>query len=58
VVVTVSGANRRNPITATDNGDGTYTAAYTPLGLGNDTVAITLNGTPIAGSPYISAVGF
>jgi hypothetical protein len=58
VLVTVSGSNRRNPITATDNGDGTYTASYTPFGLGTDTITITLDGSPIAGSPFTSSVGF
>lgn len=58
VVMTVSGSNTRGPITANDNGDGTYTASYSPFFLGSDTIAITLNGTAIAGSPFTSAVGF
>lgn len=56
VVVTVSGANSAGPITATDNGDGTYTAVYTPTVSGPDQVDITMNGTPISGSPFNSAV--
>jgi adhesin/invasin len=52
VVVTVTGKNPTGPITATDEGDGTYTASYTPLEKGNDKVAITMNGTPISGSPF------
>lgn len=56
VVVTVSGANSAGPITATDNGDGTYTAVYTPTVSGPDQVDITMNGTPISGSPYNSTV--
>ena len=58
VVMTVSGANPRNPITAADNGNGTYTLSYTPFGIGTDTITITLNGTSIGGSPYTSSVGF
>lgn len=57
VIVMITGANRRNPITATDKGDGTYTASYIPIGLGTDTIAITLNGAAIAGSPFTSTVG-
>lgn len=56
VEVTVSGSNTAGPITATDNGDGTYTATYTPTVSGPDQVDITLNGTPISGSPYNTTV--
>ncbi|MEP7325463.1 MAG: Ig-like domain repeat protein [Gemmatimonadota bacterium] len=56
VVVTVSGANTAGPITATDNGDGTYSASYTPASSGPDQVDITMNGTPINGSPFTSPV--
>jgi adhesin/invasin len=57
VVITVTGANPRTSITAADNGNGTYTAAYLPLVVGQDTIRITLNGTPISGSPFTSTVG-
>ena len=56
VVVTVSGKNQAGPMTATDMGDGTYTATYTPRDRGTDSVAITMNGTPIKGSPFTSKV--
>ena len=56
VVVTVSGANATEPITATDVGDGTYTASYTPTVAGTDEVAITMDGTPLGGSPFLSLV--
>ena len=56
VVVTVSGKNHAGPMTATDVGDGTYTATYTPRDRGTDSVAITMNGTPIKGSPFTSKV--
>jgi hypothetical protein len=55
VVVSVTGANAAIPA-VTDNGDGTYSAAYTPTTAGNDAVAITLNGVAIGGSPYPSVV--
>jgi adhesin/invasin len=57
VVIAVGGSNPRSPITAIDNGDGTYSASYVPIFLGSDTITITLNGSPIAGSPFTSSVG-
>lgn len=47
VVVTPSGVA---PVTATDQGNGTYVASIGVFGL--PTVTITLNGTPIQGSPF------
>jgi hypothetical protein len=55
VVVTITGTNASTP-TVTDNGDGTYTASDTPASVGSDSVAITLGGTAISGSPYSSTV--
>jgi adhesin/invasin len=55
VAVTVSGANSATPA-VTDNGNGSYSASYTPTTAGSDNVAITLNGTAISGSPYSSTV--
>lgn len=57
VVITVSGANTAGPISATDLGNGTYSATYTPAASGPDVVDITLNGAPISGSPYSTTVG-
>jgi adhesin/invasin len=56
VAVSVSGANPVGPLSVTDNGNGTYTASYTPQVSGTDQVAITLNGAAIAGSPFTSNV--
>jgi hypothetical protein len=55
VVVTITGTNASTP-TVTDNADGTYTASDTPARVGSDSVAITLGGTAISGSPYSSTV--
>jgi adhesin/invasin len=52
VELTVSGANTLGPLTATDNGDGTYTVSYTPVNAGPDQLDITLEGAPISGSPF------
>ena len=56
VSIKVTGANAATP-TVTDNGNGTYTARYYPFYTGNDSVAITLNGVALGGSPYTSVVG-
>jgi filamin/ABP280 repeat protein/calcineurin-like phosphoesterase family protein len=55
VVVQVSGANSAAPL-VTDNANGSYTARYTPIAPGANTVTVTLNGTPLNGSPYSSVV--
>jgi adhesin/invasin len=57
----VTGANTANP-SVTDNGDGTYTASYTPTVSGTDVVTVRLNtvqiGSAVSGgaSPYNSVV--
>jgi serine/threonine protein kinase len=51
VVVAVNGANRARP-TVTDVKNGSYTATYTPTVAGTDRLSVTLNGVPIAGSPF------
>jgi hypothetical protein len=48
VAMSVDGGN---PVPATDRGDGTYVVSATESGL-QFTVVITLNGTPIQGSPF------
>jgi adhesin/invasin len=55
VVVTPTGSS---PITATDQGDGTYRAVWTPFVVGTVKVVITLNGTEIHGSPFNSHIRF
>src|SRR5690606_24657503 len=57
LAITLTGANATATVSAiTDNGDGTYTATYTPTVAGADQVAITLGGTGISGGPYSSVV--
>ncbi len=55
IAATVTGANNATG-GVTDNGNGTYTVTYTPTVAGSDAIAMTLNGTPIGGSPYTSVV--
>lgn len=56
VAATITGANAAGPISAVDNGDGTYTISYTPANAGTDTVAVTLGGEAIGGSPFTVTV--
>ena len=46
------------PITAEDNGDGTYRASWTPLTLDKTSLDITLNGVRIHDSPFPVRVRF
>ena len=46
VVLSVAGANSANP-SVTDNGNGTYTATYTPTNAGEDLITGTLNASAI-----------
>ena len=55
VTVDVTGANHLSA-GVTDNGDGTYTAVYTPVNTGTDTLHIKVNGTSIQGDPFKSTV--
>lgn len=45
-------------LTVVDNADGTYRAVWVPFRLGQVSVTITLNGTPIAGSPFVANIRF
>ena len=56
VEITVTGKNPHGRFAASDKGDGSYTASYTPTLKGRDSIAITLDGAPIGGSPYTSDV--
>jgi len=42
--------NSEPPVTATDHGNGTYSQTF--FSFGSATITITLNGVPIAGSPF------
>jgi hypothetical protein len=55
VTVDVTGANHVTPV-VTDNGDGTYTAGYTPTSPGQDSVHIKMEGKTILESPFLSTV--
>jgi adhesin/invasin len=55
VVVAPEGSS---PITATDQGDGTYRASWVPFTLGTVNVTITINGTGIHKSPFPIRIRF
>ena len=56
IAVSVSGANSRGSVSASDQGGGRYTATYTPEKAGTDQVQVKVSGTPVPGSPFASAV--
>jgi hypothetical protein len=53
--VAVSGANSAT-LSVEERGDGSYAASYTPIVAGTDEIAVEVNGTALAGSPFISEV--
>jgi adhesin/invasin len=56
ISVQISGANSIANVPATDNGGGNYVASYTPIVAGVDQVDVRVNGAPVPGSPFASAV--
>ncbi|HEU5304370.1 MAG TPA: invasin domain 3-containing protein [Gemmatimonadales bacterium] len=56
IAVSVSGANAKGSLSASDQGGGRYTAAYTPTKVGTDRVEVKVSGTAVPGSPFSSAV--
>ena len=56
IAVSVSGANSKGSLGATDQGSGRYSATYTPEEAGTDRVQVKVSGTAISGSPFASAV--
>ena len=55
VVVAPEGTD---PIPAVDQGDGSYRASWVPLSLNTVQVTITINGSPIHGSPFKVRIRF
>jgi filamin/ABP280 repeat protein len=55
ITVSVSGANNAN-LSVTDQGNGSYSAAYSPTASGTDQVDILVNGNRVNGSPFTSNV--
>jgi invasin-like protein/filamin/ABP280 repeat protein/Big-like domain-containing protein len=56
ISVSVSGANPKSSVSATDQGGGRYTATYTPTKAGTDRVQVRVSGTAVSGSPFSSPV--
>jgi hypothetical protein len=53
--VGVGGANS-GEAAVTEEGDGTYSASYTPILTGTDQVSVEVDGEPVGGSPFSSTV--
>ena len=56
IAVSVSGANSNPSVNVTEQGDGSYSATYTPTVSGFDQVAVLVRGVPVPGSPFVSGV--
>jgi hypothetical protein len=56
ITVTVAGANQAADLPVTDQGDGSYSASYTPTHSGSDQVDIRVNGDRVGQSPFTSKV--
>jgi hypothetical protein len=56
ISVAVSGANEVAHVEVTDQGNGVYSAAYTPRRVGTDQIAVLVDGRPIEDSPLTSTV--
>lgn len=57
VVISIAGANPASGLQVTDQGSGSYSAAYTPMLSGTDQVDVRVNGEAVSGSPFLSVVG-
>jgi hypothetical protein len=55
ITVSVSGANNAN-LSVTDQGNGSYSATYTPIHAGADQVDVRVGGSPLDASPFTSNV--
>jgi hypothetical protein len=56
IAISVAGANPASDLAVNDQGDGSYSASYTPIHAGTDQVDVRIDGTPLGGSPFTSVV--
>ena len=56
VAISIAGANPASGLQVTDQGNGSYSAAYTPIISGTDQVDVRVNGDAVSGSPFLSVV--
>jgi hypothetical protein len=56
IAVAVTGANEVSSLPVTDQGNGSYSASYTPTQAGIDQVSVVVSGQVISGSPFTSTV--
>jgi Filamin/ABP280 repeat len=56
IAVAVTGANQVSSLPVTDQGNGSYSASYTPTNAGTDQAEVRLGGTAVSGSPFTSIV--
>jgi Filamin/ABP280 repeat len=56
IQVTIDGANPSPGLPVSDDGNGSYSATYTPSQTGTDAVTVLVRGSPVGGSPFQSVV--
>ena len=56
IKVSVSGANTAENLSVTDQGNGSYSASYTPTHAGTDQIDVLVTGSRVNGSPFSSRV--
>jgi hypothetical protein len=56
IAISITGANPASGVDVTDQGDGSYSASYTPIRTGTDQVDVRVRGTALADSPFSSTV--
>jgi hypothetical protein len=56
LAISIAGANPASGLAVTDQGDGSYSASYTPILTGTDQVDVRVNGQLVAGSPIATVV--
>jgi adhesin/invasin len=56
LAVGVDGANPASNLEVREEGNGSYTAAYTPVHTGRDVISVQFQGQPLGGGPFESTV--
>jgi hypothetical protein len=56
IAISIGGANPAAGLAVTNQGGGAYSASYIPTHTGADQVGVQVNGTALAGSPFLSTI--
>jgi hypothetical protein len=56
IAISIAGVNPTTGLAVSGQGNGSYSAPYTPIVSGTDQVDVRVSGTPVPGSPFLSNV--